>query len=155
MISCLIENLSGKDHILHVTLPVRCHNLYTLLYLPLRLRPLLLVTHRLRDVQAQTVRVEIHLIVRVLQDLRNVPCVLELPQIDVRPALLDGVSDELGGAGFTLGADDGGLLLLAGFVDDEGGSLGFLLGDLLGFDGGGEFGGEGEVLGVLARHILR
>jgi hypothetical protein len=38
------------------------------------------------------------------------------------------------------------LLLLAGFVDDEGGALGFLLGDLLGFDGGGEFGGEGEVL---------
>jgi len=38
------------------------------------------------------------------------------------------------------------LFLLAGFVDDEGGALGFLLGDLLGFDGGGEFGGEGEVL---------
>jgi hypothetical protein len=38
------------------------------------------------------------------------------------------------------------LLLLAGFVDNEGGTLGFLLRDLLGFDGGGEFGGEGEVL---------
>ncbi len=38
------------------------------------------------------------------------------------------------------------MFLLAGFVDDEGGALGFLLGDLLGFDGGGEFGGEGEVL---------
>jgi hypothetical protein len=38
------------------------------------------------------------------------------------------------------------LLLLAGFVDDEGGALGFLLGNLLGFDGGGELGGEGEVL---------
>lgn len=35
---------------------------------------------------------------------------------------------------------------MAGFVDDEGGALSFLLGDLLGFDGGGEFGGEGEVL---------
>jgi hypothetical protein len=41
------------------------------------------------------------------------------------------------------------LLLLAGLVDDEGGALGFLLGDLLGFHGGGEFGGEGEVLGLL------
>jgi hypothetical protein len=41
------------------------------------------------------------------------------------------------------------LLLLAGFVDDEGGALGFLLGDLLGFDGGSEFGGEGEVLEAL------
>lgn len=39
------------------------------------------------------------------------------------------------------------MLLLARFIDDEGGTLGFLLGDLLGFDGGGEFGGEGEVLG--------
>jgi len=38
------------------------------------------------------------------------------------------------------------LLFLAGFVDNEGGALGFLLGDLLGFDGGGKFGGEGEVL---------
>ena len=38
------------------------------------------------------------------------------------------------------------MLFLAGFVDDEGRALGFLLGDLLGFDGGGEFGGEGEVL---------
>jgi hypothetical protein len=37
---------------------------------------------------------------------------------------------------------------LAGLVDDEGGALGFLLGDLLGLDGGGEFGGEGEVLAV-------
>jgi hypothetical protein len=38
------------------------------------------------------------------------------------------------------------LFLLPGFVDDEGGSLGFLLRDLFGFDRGGEFGGEGEVL---------
>jgi len=38
------------------------------------------------------------------------------------------------------------LFFLTSFVDDEGGALGFLLGDLLGFDGGGEFGGEGEVL---------
>lgn len=35
---------------------------------------------------------------------------------------------------------------MAGFVDDEGGSLSFLLGDLLGFDGGGKFRREGEVL---------
>jgi hypothetical protein len=35
------------------------------------------------------------------------------------------------------------LLLLPGFVDDESGALRFLLGDLLGFDGGSEFGREG------------
>jgi hypothetical protein len=35
------------------------------------------------------------------------------------------------------------LLLLAGFVDDEGGALGLLLGDLLGFYCGSELGGEG------------
>jgi hypothetical protein len=40
------------------------------------------------------------------------------------------------------------LLLLSGLVDDEGGALGFLLGDLLGFDGGRKFGGEGEVLEI-------
>ena len=32
------------------------------------------------------------------------------------------------------------------FVNDEGGALGVLLGDLFSFDGGGEFGGEGELL---------
>lgn len=83
-----------------------------------------------------------------MQNLRNVPRILKLPQINVRPALLDGVTNQLSGTGLTLCADDGGLLLLTGFVDDEGGALGFLLGDLLGFDGGGEFGGEGEVLDV-------
>jgi hypothetical protein len=46
-----------------------------------------------------------------------------------------------------LGADYRGLFFLAGFVDDEGGALGFLLGYLFGFYGGCEFGGEGEVLG--------
>lgn len=38
------------------------------------------------------------------------------------------------------------MLLLSGFVDNECGSLGFLLGNLLGFDCGGEFGREGKVL---------
>lgn len=112
----------------------------------LRPAPLILITLRLRDIEAQAIRVKVDLIARVLQNLCNVAGVLKLPEIDVRAALLDGVADELGGAGLTLGADDGGLLLLAGFVDDERGALGFLLGDLLGFDGGGEFGGEGEVL---------
>jgi hypothetical protein len=46
------------------------------------------------------------------------------------------------------------LLLLAGLVDDEGGSLRFLLCDLLGFDRCGELRGEGEVLYLLARHPL-
>lgn len=117
---------------------------------PLLLRPLLLVARRLADVETEAVRVEVDLVRGLLQDLGNVLRVLELSQVDVCARLLDGVSDQLGGAGLSLGADDGGLLLLAGLVDDEGGALGFLLGDLLGFDGGGEFGGEGEVLGVLA-----
>jgi len=82
----------------------------------------------------------------MLQNTRDILCILKLPQINVTSALLDGLTNQLGGTGLTLGADDGGLLLLAGFVDHEGGALGFLLGDLLGFDGGGEFGGECEVL---------
>lgn len=112
----------------------------------LRLAPLVLIALRLRNIQTQAIRVQVHLIARVLQNLRNVSCVLELPQINIRAALLDSVTDEFGGAGFTLSANNGGLFLLAGFIDDEGGALGFLLGDLLGFDGGGKFGGEGEVL---------
>jgi len=39
-----------------------------------------------------------------------------------------------------LSTDNRGLLLLPGLVYDEGGTLGFLLRDLLGFDGGGELG---------------
>jgi hypothetical protein len=38
------------------------------------------------------------------------------------------------------------LLLLSGFVDYERGALSFLLSDLLGFDGGSEFGREGKML---------
>lgn len=38
---------------------------------------------------------------------------------------------------------------MTGFVDDESGTLGLLLCDLLGFDCGGELGGEGEVLDLI------
>ena len=98
------------------------------------------------DVQAEAVGVEVDLVVALLEDLGNGLGVVELTQVDVRSALLDGVTDELGRAGLTLGSDDHGLLLLSGLVDDEGGTLGVLLGNLLGFDCGGEFGGECEVL---------
>jgi hypothetical protein len=121
----------------------------------LLLCPLLLVARRLADVQTEAIRVEVDLVGALLQDLGDVAGVLELAQVDVGARLLDGVTDELGGAGLTLCADDGGLLLLAGLVDDEGGALGFLLGDLLGFYGGGEFGGEGEVLGGVSRVLRR
>ena len=103
------------------------------------------------DVQTKTPAVEVDLVCALLQNLCDIPCVLELPEINVTPALLDGVTNQLGGAGLTLGADDGGLLLLAGFVDDEGGTLGLLLCDLFGFDCGGELGGEGEVLKMVRR----
>jgi hypothetical protein len=106
-------------------------------------RPLLLVGGGLANVQTKALAVQVDLIAARLQDLCNIPRVLKLPQVDVTPALLDGVTNQLSGAGLTLGADDGGLLLLAGFVDDEGGALGFLLGDLLGFNCGCELGGEG------------
>jgi hypothetical protein len=100
------------------------------------------VAGRLRHVQAQPGGIQIDLVLTLLQDLSHALRVLELPQVDIGSRLLNGLTDELCGSSFTLGANDGGLLLLAGFVDDEGGPLGFLLGDLLGFYGGGEFGGE-------------
>jgi hypothetical protein len=43
-------------------------------------------------------------------------------------------------------SDDHGLLFLACFVDNESGTLGFLLSYLFGFDSGCEFWGEGKVL---------
>ena len=107
-----------------------------------------LILISLRNIQPQPISIQIQLILpaRVLQNRCNISRVFNPPQIDVASALLDGVAYEFGGAGFTLGAHDRGLFFLAGFVDDEGGALGFLLGYLFGFDGGGEFGGEGEVL---------
>ena len=111
-------------------------------------RPRRFIRSSLADVQAQHIGIQVQLILAVLQDLGNALCVLKLPQVDIRSRFLDGVTDQLGRAGLTLGADDGGLLLLAGLVDDEGGALCFLLGNLFGFYGGCEFGGEGEVLEV-------
>lgn len=107
------------------------------------------------DVKAKTLGVEVDLVVALLQDGGDVSGVLELTQLNVTAALLDGITNQLGGTSLTLGADDHGLLLLAGLVDNEGSTLGFLLGNLLGFDCGGELGREGEVLGkVLARGNL-
>jgi hypothetical protein len=132
-------HLAFRNAIIHfLKLQLRLHHL--------RLRPLLLVACCLNDVETQTIRVKVDLVARVLQNLCNLPRILELPQINVRPALLDSVTDEFSGAGLTLRADNGGLLLLAGFVDNEGGALCLLLCNLLGFDSSGEFGGEGEVL---------
>lgn len=100
----------------------------------------------MRHIQSQHARVQEHLIPALLQYTRHILRIVKLPQVNICSALLDGLTNQLGTACFTLGADDGGLLLLAGFVDDKGGTLGVLLRDLLGFDCGGEFGGEGEVL---------
>jgi hypothetical protein len=99
------------------------------------------------DVKTKTLGIEVDLVVALLQNGSDVSGILEFTQLNVTAALLDGVTNEFGGTGFTLSADDHGLLLLAGLVDDEGGTLSFLLGDLLGFDCGGELGREGEVLG--------
>lgn len=81
-----------------------------------------------------------------MQDLGNLPRVFDPTELDVALALLDCVTDKLSRAGLTLGTDNEGLLLLAGLVDEEGSALGLLLSYLLGFDSGGKFGGESQVL---------
>ena len=101
------------------------------------------------DVQAEAVGVEVDLVVALLEDLSNGLGVVELTQVDVRSALLNGVTDQLGGASLTLGSDDHGLLFLPGLVNDEGGTLGILLSNLLSFDSSGELGRESEVLNHL------
>jgi hypothetical protein len=87
----------------------------------------------LADIQTQTLAVEVDLVTALLQDLCDIPCVLKFSEINVTPALLDSVTNQLGGAGLTLGANNSGLLLLTGLVNDESGTLGLLLCDLLGF----------------------
>ncbi len=43
---------------------------------------------------------------------------------------------------------------MAGFVDDEGSTLGFLLSYLFGLDSGGKFRGKGEVLDAISEGSL-
>ena len=64
---------------------------------------------------------------------------------DAPLVLLDRLTNELGGLGLTLSANDDALLLLYRLVDEVDGPLRILLGDLLGLDGVGESGGEGDV----------
>lgn len=110
--------------------------------------PLVLVTLRLTDVKSQASGVQVDLIAALLENLRDVACILEFSQINIGPALLDSITNQLCRTSLTLGSDDGGLLLLAGLVDNEGSALGLLLGDLLGFDSRSEFGREGKVLWI-------
>ena len=112
----------------------------------LLLCPFLLVTRCLRHIKAKAIRVQVDFVCALLQDLRNVLRVLELPQIDICPALLDRVTNQFGRSCLTLCADDSSLLLLTRLVDDESGTLCLLLSDLLSFDGGGKFRREGKVL---------
>lgn len=106
------------------------------------------------QVQTQTLGVQVQLVLaaRLLQDLSNVPCILDLSELDVTLALLDRISDQLCRASLTLSADDRGLLLLTGFVNKESCSLGLLLGDLFGFNCSREFRREGKVLEM--RNVL-
>jgi hypothetical protein len=96
------------------------------------------IARSLANIQTQPIRIQIHLILRALKDLRNIPCVLKLPEINIRTGLLNGITNKLGRACFTLCADYHSLLLLTGFIDNEGCALGFLLRDLLSFDCGGK-----------------
>ena len=109
---------------------------------------LLPILCRLRHVQPQPVGIKIQFIPSALflENGGDGSRVFDALEINVAPTLLDRITDQLCRFGLTLGADDGGLFLLTGFVDDECCSLGFLLGNLFGFDGGGEFGGECEML---------
>lgn len=92
------------------------------------------------------IQVQLVLSTVLLQGLGDLAGVLDLPQLDVALALLDRISDQLRRASLTLSTHNESLLLLAGFINKESGTLGVLLGNLLGFDGVGEFGGEGQML---------
>ncbi|CAF3518404.1 unnamed protein product [Fusarium graminearum] len=76
----------------------------------------------------------------------NLTTGLDLSDLDETVAsLLDGLADGLGGLGLTLGADNVGLTLLLGTLDDESCSLSILLGNLLLLNGLCEFTAKGHV----------
>lgn len=78
--------------------------------------------------------------------LRNLLCRLNATDLDQPVAsFIDGPRDGLGRLGLALGADDGGLALLLGLLDDEACALGVLLCDLLLLDRLGEFAPECHV----------
>ena len=94
------------------------------------------------DIKPQPIGIQIELVfpARLLQDRCDVPCVLDPSQVDIASTFLDGVADEFRRTSFTLRPYNCSLLFLASFVYNEGSPLGFLLGDLFGFDCCGEFG---------------
>lgn len=80
------------------------------------------------------------------QRRRNFPAGLDLTDLDEAvTGLSDSLADDIGTLGFTLGTDNVGLALLLGPLDDEAGSLGVLLRNLLLLDGLGELLAEGHV----------
>lgn len=100
------------------------------------------------DIQAQPLSVQVKLVLAtsLVQDLSNVTGIFDLSKLDVTLALLDGVTNKLGRAGFTLRADNEGLLFLTGLVDHECSTLSVLLCNLLGLNSSCELRGEGQVL---------
>ena len=122
--------------------------LFSLFHLTRMTSLLMPLTLIITDIQPQPLGIQIQLILPpcLLQQTRNIPRILNSPEIHITPTLLDGITDEFRAASLTLRAYHCSLFFLASFVDHEGRALGFLLGDLFGFYCGGEFGGEGEVL---------
>ena len=99
----------------------------------------------LRTVKQQALRIQHQLIPTIAHHARDLPRGLQPPQLQEPLILSDGFTDQFSRFGFTLSSDDDGLLLLDGLVDEVGGFLGRLLGDLLRFDRFGERGREGDV----------
>src|SRR4051794_26381200 len=99
------------------------------------------------DIETKAVSIKIQLVLatRLLQDLGDVASVFNLPEMDITSALLDGFTDKLCRPSLTLSADNGSLLFLAGSVDDEGRTLSFLLSHLFGFNGSRKLWRESKV----------
>ena len=100
---------------------------------------------RLRTIKQQALGIQHQLVPTVAHHARNLPRRLQPPQLQKPFILSDGLTDQFSRFRFTLSSDDDGLLLLDGLVDEVGGFLGRLLGDLLRFDRFGERGREGDV----------
>ena len=100
------------------------------------------ITH---EVQQQSIGIEVNLVSTLADNVGNIPGGVDPSELHEARIALDGGTDELGTLRLSPCLGNDGLLLLLRSDDDVLGPLGLLLGDLLGLDGAGVFGREGEV----------
>ena len=97
------------------------------------------------DVEQQRVGGEVYAVVRSCDGGSNILSGGDTTQLNETGIVLHSLTDQTSRSGFSLCANDGGFLVLLRLLHHILGTLGLLLGDLLGFDGVGELASEGQI----------